>query len=73
MYKHTREIRHISRCCTQTEVEKGGRKKWVQKGKVSTAQTGGKEKWHLGTISVKLYIKFEKKKKKETWGSSFHY
>jgi hypothetical protein len=53
-------------------VEKGGRKKWVKKGKESTAQTGGKEKWHLGTISVKLYIKFEKKKEK-TWGSSFHY
>lgn len=42
-----------------------------KKGKKSTAQTGGKGKWHLGTISVKLYIKFEKKK--ETWGSSFHY
>ncbi len=43
MYKHTREITHISRCCTQTEVEKGGRKKWVKKEKKSTAQTGGKK------------------------------
>jgi hypothetical protein len=43
-----------------------------KKGKKVYCTDGREKKWHLGTISVKLYIKFEKKKEK-TWGSSFHY
>lgn len=34
-----------------------------KKGKKVYCTDGREKKWHLGTISVKLYIKFEKKKK----------